>query len=140
LTLFFIPYLGAHLDILIRRIPINRIWILKNGFGDGFATEIILSIYIPTHRSLLAPLYRWPGLRILVGFDTYSLPTAVYIEVFLFEYTILRLLSWTIIFVDLNPIIHQRYQYHKPWQAYRYIVKNRETKPLWSTDGWVLLL
>jgi hypothetical protein len=37
-------------DILIRRIPVNRIWILKNGFGDEFGTEIILSIYFPSRE------------------------------------------------------------------------------------------
>jgi hypothetical protein len=38
----------SELDILIRRIPINRIWILKNGFDDGFSTKTILSVYIPS--------------------------------------------------------------------------------------------
>jgi hypothetical protein len=45
--LYHIRVLSSESDILIRRIPINRIWILKNGFGDGFGTEIILSVYIP---------------------------------------------------------------------------------------------
>jgi hypothetical protein len=33
-------------DILIRQFFINQMHILKNGFGDGFDTEIILSFYI----------------------------------------------------------------------------------------------
>jgi hypothetical protein len=75
-------------------------------------------ISICPRRSLLAPLYRWPGLRILVRFNTNSSLMAVYIEVSLFEYIILRLLTWAIISVGLNPIIHQGYQCHGPWQAY----------------------
>jgi hypothetical protein len=41
-----------------------------------------------------------------------------YIVISLFKYSILRLLSWDIIFVGLNPNIDQRYQCHGPWQAY----------------------
>jgi hypothetical protein len=38
--LYRIQMFSSESDILIRRIPINRIWILKNGFGDRFGTEL----------------------------------------------------------------------------------------------------
>jgi hypothetical protein len=44
---------GSESDILIRRIPINRIRILKNGFCDGFGTGTILSVYIPSPGDIL---------------------------------------------------------------------------------------
>jgi hypothetical protein len=65
----------------------------------------------------LGPFYR-PGLEVLVGFNTNLLTMTVYIIVSLFEYTILWLLSWAIIFVGLNSNIYQGYQCHGPWQAY----------------------
>jgi hypothetical protein len=47
--LYRIRVSNSESDILIRRIPIYRIWILKYRFGGGFGTEIILSVYIPTY-------------------------------------------------------------------------------------------
>jgi hypothetical protein len=51
---------SLELDILIRRIPTYRIWILKYRFDDGFDTEIILPIYIPKHTVLPDPLIALP--------------------------------------------------------------------------------
>jgi hypothetical protein len=42
----------------------------------------------------------------------------VYIVTSLFEYSILQLLSWAIIFLSLNLNIYQGYQCHGPWHAY----------------------
>jgi hypothetical protein len=44
--LYCIRVFDLESDVLIRRIPINRIWILKKGFGNRFGTETILSVYI----------------------------------------------------------------------------------------------
>jgi hypothetical protein len=43
---------------------------------------------------------------------------SVYIVVSIFDSIVLRLLSWVIIFMGLNPNINQGYQCHGPWQAY----------------------
>jgi hypothetical protein len=60
--LYRIQVISSKSDILIRRIPIYRIWILKYGFGDGFGTEIILSVYIPRNALFNIPwgfLFPW---------------------------------------------------------------------------------
>ena len=49
--LFAIPYptpYSAESNILISQFFSNRIWILTNGFGTGFNTTIILSVYTLT--------------------------------------------------------------------------------------------
>jgi hypothetical protein len=52
------------------------------------------------------PLYRWPGLRVLVGCDTNSWAMSVYIVVSIFDSIVIWLLSWAIIFMGLNPNIN----------------------------------
>jgi hypothetical protein len=50
---------------------------------------------------LLAPIYRWPGLKEPIGFYTDSPYKAVYILVSMFKYNILILLYWAYISMGL---------------------------------------
>jgi hypothetical protein len=62
-----------------------------------------------TGRPLLAPIYRWPVLKDLVGFYTNSPCHGGLHVVSLFEYNICRLLSWAYISMGFNPNISQGY-------------------------------
>jgi hypothetical protein len=62
-----------------------------------------LNLGVPSCGPLLTRLYRWPGVKVQVGFDTDSSPMAVFISTTsLFVYKILRLLSWAVTIMGLN--------------------------------------